>query len=494
MAEDARADGGGQRYWFGPLSRRGLVAGFRGGQLAALGLGALLAVTVLRADPALPGVVGALGLLGLGAAAGTVPLAGRTAEEWAPDALRHAAGRLRGWRPRADLGRRFALAETQAPGRSPGRADRVGVVVDRARGVLSVVLPVEGDGLVLRGPEEQDQQVARWARVLGAAGRDLGGVHRLQWLASCGPLSRADLARLCRTDVAEPGAPPGRTAGHAGEEREGPAEAYRALVASWAPTLVRHEVHLAVSVRSQARHLGSWLGGLLGARDGTQEALARLARELDALRERLAEAGARPGPPLDRAALARWLAGTSRPSSDDRAGAATGWPWPDAVRADWDCLRTDGTWQATWWVAEWPRQAVPAGFLVPLLVPSRWRQRLVVVLAPLGPTEARRQAERARTADLADAELRQRSGFLRTARRRREEQAVWDRERELAEGHAACRFAGYLTICADDRPALEAAAEELEQRAARTGLELRRCYGDQLEAWLATWPTGDGLP
>ena len=91
------------------------------------------------------------------------------------------------------------------------------------------------------------------------------------------------------------------------------------------------------------------------------------------------------------------------------------WPWPMAVRPEWDAVRTDGTWHATYWIAEWPRIDVTPDFLGPLLL-APLRRSLVMVMEPMSPTRAARQVARARTADIADGELRQRSGFLVTAR------------------------------------------------------------------------------
>ncbi len=68
------------------------------------------------------------------------------------------------------------------------------------------------------------------------------------------------------------------------------------------------------------------------------------------------------------------------------------------------------------------------------------------------------------------------------------------RELELADGHAHYRFTGYVTVGAPDPDALDEAVAAVEQSAARAGIELRRCYGAQLESLLCTLPFGRGLP
>jgi hypothetical protein len=163
------------------------------------------------------------------------------------------------------------------------------------------------------------------------------------------------------------------------------------------------------------------------------------------------------------------------------------------VEVQWGRLRADGTWHTTYWVAEWPRTDTGPDFLGPLLLSGDVRRTMSVVMEPLGPVAASRQAEKARTADIADSELRRRGGFLATARRRREEEILARRELELADGHAQYRFSGYVTVSGPDPDALEEACGRVEQAAGQAGLELRRCYGDQANTFLCTLPLGRGL-
>jgi hypothetical protein len=164
-----------------------------------------------------------------------------------------------------------------------------------------------------------------------------------------------------------------------------------------------------------------------------------------------------------------------------------------AVEVAWGRVHADGTWHATFWVSEWPRIDVGPDFLAPFLLPSAVRRTVSVVMEPLGPVEAARKIEKARTADIADAEIRRRGGFLATARRRREEEVLARRELELADGHAHYRFTGYVTVSAADLDGLDEAVATVEQSAARAGIELRRCYGAQLESLLCALPLGRGL-
>jgi hypothetical protein len=158
----------------------------------------------------------------------------------------------------------------------------------------------------------------------------------------------------------------------------------------------------------------------------------------------------------------------------------------------WAALRSDGQWHATYWISEWPRVDVGADFLSPLLV-AEGRRAVALVMGPVPFERAMRQARSARTADLADEEIRSRAGFLPSARRRREADGATVREEELAEGHVEYRFSGYVTVTASDHRSLEQSCAETEQAAQESRLEIRRLYGRQAEAYTWTLPLARGL-
>ena len=66
------------------------------------------------------------------------------------------------------------------------------------------------------------------------------------------------------------------------------------------------------------------------------------------------------------------------------------------------------------------------------------------------------------------------------------------REHELAEGHGAFRFSAYITVSAPSPGGLEQACRRTEHAAALAGLDLRRLYGTQAEAFCCTLPVGRG--
>jgi Putative type VII ESX secretion system translocon, EccE len=313
-------------------------------------------------------------------------------------------------------------------------------------------------------------------------------VHRLQWIETCHP----DDGHAVRRHVAD----------HAVLDGSTPAgRSYRQLVDESSPVTRRHRTLLALSVHTSrsARSIRASGGGRQGAGAVLLREVLALHRALDAadvtvegvlgpgslasvLRSSFAAAGRSPG---DR--LRRSPAGSEGDREDDAC-----WPWPMAVEPRWDAVHTDATWHATYWIAEWPRVDVRPDFLGPLLF-APFRRSIACVMQPISPSRAARQVAQARTADLADGELRRRAGFLVTARHTRERESVEERDVELADGHAQLRYSGYVTVTATSRDELAAASAALEQVAGQARLDIRLLYGEQDAALACSLPLGRGL-
>jgi hypothetical protein len=312
----------------------------------------------------------------------------------------------------------------------------------------------------------------------------------VQWIERSVPDDGAELrGHVAEKAVLDAGSDPGRS--------------YAALVEGEVAAVHRHEVMVVVTV-----HAGHTARAVRTAGGGQRGACAVLLREVASLARRMGEAGLAVSGVLTPAALAGAIRrgfdpdtlvrspGGGDPGESGavhRDGSPSPWPGPLGLLAEWGRVRTDATWHATFWMAEWPRTDVAADFLGPLLLVSDVRRSVSVVMEPVAPLRAARRIEQARTADIADAELRRRGGFLATARRRREEDVLVQREGELADGHGSFRFSGYVTVSASDTDALEEACGRMEQVAGQAGLELRRCYGDQAIAFTCTLPFGRGL-
>ncbi len=523
------------RYRFPPLERRGVIAGWRGGQIASMATSLVVGVLSLRASPSVGGVLIAVVTVACGVAASFWPIRGRTAEQWLPLVARwvwsggdgrvqlapapgrgHAAtveapcgpmtvapaggerppgrwgnGRPGGGRPARD--RRAAGCSTgcdwsPSSFHGEGSGPPAGVVLDGQARTATAALAVRGHSFALLSPTDQEARIAAWAAVLASLAREGSEVHRLQWIESCLPDGGGAVRRHWE-DTATLGAesPAGRS--------------YGALLDEAAAAIRRHRVLLCLSVHTShsARAIRASGGGDRGCG-------AVLGREVLALRRALDGADIGVEGVLGPAALGRIVADAVSPLTDAAGGRAGSegqrsagdepavpqWPWPMAVRPEWDAVRTDGTWHATYWIAEWPRVDVTPDFLGPLLF-APLRRSIVLVMEPQSPSRAARQVAQARTADIADGELRRRSGFLISARQTREKHSVEERDSELADGHGQFRFSGYVTLTAESYDALQVAAVDLEQLSGQSHLELRRLYGEQDVAFTCSLPFGRGL-
>lgn len=474
-----------RRYRFHPLERRGLVLGLGAPQLAVLAGGAAAAVIAVRSGA---GLVAPILVLLAACAAACVPVAGASVVEWAPVV---AAWARRAAHPRvgaaggtaAPAGVRLRAAP-QGPGEPP-----LGVVHDRRSGAWAAVLPVAGAPVTLLDAEDKQRQLAAWGAVLASTARPSTPIFRLQWVERTSPVDVGALrAHLEGAPTAEGppcatcGAPGG--AGGARERRAG----YRALIGT-AASGAAHDALLVLSVhpRSAGRQLRAF-------GSGPPAVCALLRRELRLLAGQLRQADIEARAPLDLPQLARAVRATYEPAAAHGEGGMRGDAdaWPAAWQDGWSCARVDGRWQATYWIAEWPRREIGPDFLLPLLLTSVPRV-VSVTMAPVPTRAAVREAETARTAELADEELRRRAGFLSTARHRRRAEGVAHREAELADGHGELRFAGYVGVSGRTPEELEDAAAAVEAAAQQCGLELRRLYGRQEEALTWTLPLGRGL-
>jgi hypothetical protein len=494
-----------RRYRFGPLEQRGVVGPLRLGQVAVVGVAALLALGALYAIRSWAGMGLALGFLG---AAGVIiyfPLEGRTLEEWAPVAGRWVARtseRRRGYRSSAPGcgafldGEGEAVFEGSLPPELAGLRmlevpygnDRVGVIYDRAAGSYTAALAVRAGAFGLLDGGEQERKLDAWGSVLASMARDGSPVRRLQWIERTLPAQGDELAGYLQAE----------------RDRAVPLESglvasYIELVESAAPVTQEHEILLALQIdeRRGAREMRR-LGG------GGNAACELLLREAENLAERLSIAEVtvfgllRPRryaaairdafDPYGRQSRSR--AGLGEAS---RGGTDPALMGPVADEAGWSEYRTDSAHHASFWISSWPRSDVGPAFLTPLLMQTTALRTVAVCIEPIAHSTAIRKAEAARTAEVAEEMQRERQGFLTSARIRRRQQAAARREEELADGHAEMRFAGYLTVSARSGAELERTVTEVEHAAALSRLELQRLYGEQEAGFTFTLPIARGL-
>jgi hypothetical protein len=353
----------------------------------------------------------------------------------------------------------------------------MGVVKDRRQSAFSAVLVVRGRSFSLLDRAEMERRVGAWGAVLAALGRGGSAVQRVQWIERTLPGDSHGLARhLARAGSSETG--PWR-------------DSYEELITDAGPLGQRHETMVVISInpRRSGRALRTF-------GRGDAAACGLLQREVRLLQGQLRGVELTVDRILTADELTRAVRDAVDPfpqpsSGEDRRRDSA--PWPMATDEQWDSYRTDGGWHATFWVAEWPRIEVGPDVLSPLLLGPGGQRTVAVVMGPIPPGRAAREAEAARTADIADEQLRQRAGFLTTTRRKREADGVLRREAELADGHSEYRFSGFVTVTAADRTGLDGACTEVEQAAQQAQLELRRLYGQQAEAFTWTLPIARGL-
>jgi hypothetical protein len=464
-----------------------------------------------------------LGLVLLGACVLVVPVRGRTVEQWAPIVVRFLLARHRGRArfssQRAGLGHLVALPDGTLDPRRPSEpyslpgelvgleflegelvryaSARFGVVKDVRAATFTAAVSVRGRAFALLGAPEREQRLADYGAVLAALARDDCAVRRVAWVERTLPGDGDQLGDYL-------------IEAKRGDARleEPPEEltSYLGLIGRAGDVAEEHELTFALQIDSRRpaarRAIGRMGGGDLGA-------IALIASELGQLIELLDRAQVNPTGVLTR----RGLAAQVRDSYDpwgrrgrsrqlDRtllgeAGIAPHAASPYARTEHWSHVAADGALHCTLWAAEWPRIDVRALFLQPLLMDSRTTRTIAMCMELVGPSKAIRQAERAATETATEQSLRARVGQRTSQRQSQRDQAAGQRERELAEGHAAVRYAAYVTVSvpagADALSVLESDVSRIELEAKRAPLRLERMWGQQAEAFTYTLPLCRGL-
>jgi hypothetical protein len=511
-------------YRFSPHPSSGFILGLRVSQLCGLIAGGLGALVALRAH-GLAGLALALLVLAVAAALLLIPIHGQTIEQWAPTAIRFASTRLNGQArfrsPRAQLGHLVALPAAGGldprPAAPPdarpaelvgvelvevalARYDgaRLGVVKDRRAATFTATVRVSGRAFALLSPDEREARLEEYGAVLAALARDDSPVRRVAWIERTLPADSdalgAYLLEAKRRDVSL-------------DDLPGELVSYLQLIGRAAAVAQAHELLFSVQVdarRPWAKRAIARMGG------GDLGALAVLAGEVGQLIELLDEAGITVTGLLTRAGLAAAIrAGYDpwgdrqrqrqlRAAGDGDPGIAAHTIAPTARDEHWGRLAVDGALHCTLWVAEWPRIDVRALFLQPLLMDTTATRSVAMVMELVGPGRATRRAERAATEAATEQSLRARVGQRTTQRQAQRDLAAARRERELAEGHAAVRYAAYVTVSVPNHSPtavdeLETAVSRVELEAKRAPLRLERMWGQQAEAFTFSLPLARGL-
>ncbi|WP_423464208.1 SCO6880 family protein [Promicromonospora sp. MS192] len=470
---------------FSRLSKRALLLGLTATQLVTIGAGALPLVVALYTGT---GALFAIPVLVVAVAAALVPVGGRQVVAWVPVALSWAwrsmtgqlhyraritgtttgAGTTRAARPRpagtlALPGDMAALRQYVDP------VTGAVLVHDPHAATLTALLPVTHPAFVLLDPGEQQRRVTAWGRVLATISRS-GHIAALQVIERTLPGSGASLADWWRTHGTADGSFAART--------------YADLIERAGPAGEQHATTIALSLdlTAAARTVRAAGGGLRGA-------AAVLRQEVETLVIALRAADLTPGDPYDAGQLAIHLRTAYDPAIGPalerhptlgRELAAAG---PIAVTEAWGNLRADGAHHCVLWISQWPQARTYPGFLAPLLLSSGIQRTLSVTYRPVRPDVAMRELRRRRTGHLSDANQRARMGQTTDATDQAELSDVLQQEADLAAGHSLLTTTGLITISANDAERLEHDVAAVEQAAIQAGVETRRLWGQQAQAF-----------
>jgi hypothetical protein len=510
------------RYRFGPHPHGGFILGFRLAQLggfivagaigiALMSVGGFLAILLIALDALL-----AIGVL-------VISWHGHTLEEWAPLCLRFLVGevsgrhRFRSAKPlmghasRLSGGRALDPQPVHVPVSLPaeiadlelleGQLPRhsgasFGAVKDRRAHTYTASLVCQSSAFYLLSAADREARLAAYGAVLAALARDHGPTRRIAWYERTLPPGSDQLAEYLheakRTDA---------------DMHDPPVElvSYLELLAGQGDGAEDHEVLVSLQVDAARPVAGRAIRDLGGDDEG---ALLVLADEVDLLAHSLTQAGIVVAGVLNRRGLAsairngfdpfgRQLRDTGQ-QNGSVGGIAAHTAGAQARDTYWSHVASDASLHTTLWIAEWPRIDVRATFLEQLLMHTSATRTVALVMELLGPAQAMRKAERAATEAGAERALRARIGKRTSARERQRETAVATREDELASGHAAVRFAGYVTVSvantgSDAVSELGTTVRKVEMAANSRQLRLKRLWGQQDEALTYTLPLCRGL-
>ncbi|MFD4786503.1 SCO6880 family protein [Streptomyces sp. NPDC058459] len=462
-------------------SRRGILLGLSLPQLLLVSATlAMLLLTVIST-----GLLGALALTPLWAATGALVAIrrhGRSLIDWAPIVTRYTHRRRTGqtlWlarpvtRPRQDgilhLPGTTASLKVVTPGDSSNRA---AAVHDPHQQTLTAIAHVSSRAFALLDPATQNHNVASWGRALAGITRT-GHIATVQVLERTVPDSGDTLTRHW-THHGQPQTP---VAG----------QIYSELVASAGPAAAPHETYLAISLDLKAarRLISQAGGGLPGAFTVMEQTTASIA-----------QAARNAGLQVTGWLTAREIAAVIRTAYDPNALAALQ-QWSETGRAEadpaaagpvvqveeYDRLATDSARHATYWVENWPRTEMGAGFLHGIMFTAGVRRTLSLIYVPQALESALRDVQRRKAAIIADANERSRRGQVDSEEDSVEYADVKQRERQLIAGHADVALTGLVTVTADSDALLDAACAQIETHAVTSGVDLRRLNYQQPEAF-----------
>jgi hypothetical protein len=496
-------------YNFGPLEKRGLIAGLTGVQTATLLIGSAATVLYLAGGGSL--FLASLWLVVTGLLV-FAKRQGRPFVHWVGVVCLYFARKLTGrttWRSSApQQGTRIRI-----PIDSDGEADlnaaqivarpcdipdpvgrisiletdysatqRLGVIADRATNAYMCAFVCTSPPFVFEDRTTQEHKLARWGGWQAGIARS-GVFSRVQWIERTVVSGTDDIEQWFETH---------RTLA----EDTSQVQSYRQLLQGAGAVSREHDLILVL----QIRHGNPAIDKRVKRHGRDDEGLSHvLATEAKGAIDRLHRSDIANAEPLSAQRLASVIRDAydpfERPNRErliandpTRDGISPERAWPLATQESAHSYLTDSALHRTMWLGEWPRLEVDPGFLSPLLLQTEGIRTVSVIMEPVAPHKSLRKAEGAVHQDVTDEAIRRRLGFIPTARRRREQDAALKRERQLVQGHAEMRMAGFLTVSVPFKgqspyDALDTASASAQDAAQLSLLEPDSRPGEQAQAF-----------
>jgi hypothetical protein len=265
---------------------------------------------------------------------------------------------------------------------------------------------------------------------------------------------------------------------------------------------MHHSRELAAEGHAIARAAG---GGSRRGLDKDAGLAAVMARELNDICARLAEADIRVRQPLGQARLASLVHSMYDPDHPiDHIQAMTrrnAWPAeldatePTYLQAKTRESPTRQPWcHATAWVKEWPLTPVGVNFLAPLLVHTPDVIRTVAVAMDLEPTDvAIERMLTEKTNDDAEASRAAKMNRVVDPRDIAHHGRIDQRGEDLASGAAGVNLVGYITVSSRTPEALARDKRTIRASAGKSYLKLEWCDREHHRAFVNTLPFATGI-
>ncbi|MDW8804354.1 PrgI family protein [Streptomyces scabiei] len=482
------------------------------GNLSGLGFVLVAAAAVMAMVPIYTRSWGAA-VFALPAAAVLLVLAygrvlGLSADEWIVLAVRHQiavatnrnlffsglfAPRTKDGSQPMDLpGRLARLHLLDAP---DGLGGQIGIMHNPVDNTYTAICRVKFPGLALIDTEKQNARVKGWAAFLRSHCKEDGAITRISVHQRSLPDDGAALRSWTERHTS-PDAPAAAV------------QALEELMEGAGPAATTRETYLSITLSSARARLA-----VKGAGGGQIGAAAVLVREINAMAGSLSSAGLQVVEWLTPRGVAQVIrtafdpeaqlalsARTTAADDPNWQGAAKGvdpeLAGPAATETVWGLYKHDGAWTVSYQVRGFPQSEVYATFLQPLLRPrSNARRSLTLVYEPIGPSKARQELAREKTKREAARKLRSKTGRAESEDERREAMTARAQDVARASGQGVMRLTGLIAVTVTDLEQLETACAELQADASSSGLEVRRVWGAQDDAFtISALPLGQGLP